>query len=95
MACLTVTSQSDLHCHEMVRRSTAPHGWGVRANYLLLCAQCHDSFHRGNFHLGTQLAIKLIEDPKHFNLRTINKISCREKIDLKQVVKYARIVYSF
>ena len=95
MACLTVTSQSDLHCHEMVRRSTAPKSWGVRANYLLLCAQCHEGFHRGNIQLATQLAIKLIEDPKHFNLRTINKISCRQKIGLEQVVKYARLNYCF
>jgi len=94
MMCHSTASQSDLHCHEMVRRSTAPSAWGVAANYLLLCDGCHGRCHRMNTPLVIQLAHKLMEDPAHFDLRKINRISCQQRITMPDVIKYVRLCYN-
>ena len=93
MKCRSVVHQSSLDCHEMVRKSAAPTSWGKTCNYLLLCRACHESIHRHNTHLARQLAIKLMEDPRYFNLQQINKISGQRAIQLPEVIRYVRLLY--
>ena len=84
--------KSPRDAHEMVRRSAAPRRWGIRANYLDRCRQCHDQLHRDNMPLVVQLAHKLIEDPDNFDLDAINEISGQAPIAMSNVMKYVRIL---
>lgn len=56
-----------LEVHEMERKGQAAGRWGTRCNYLLLCPFCHDK-HFANMDHSRQLAVKLINDPEHFDL---------------------------
>lgn len=56
-----------LETHEMERRSRAPGRWAHPCNYLLVCNICHNGPLAAMPH-KTQLAYKLGEDPKDFDL---------------------------
>lgn len=56
--------------HEILSKAQAHNNWGFRANYLLLCNQCHlgDGAVQDWPH-AKQLALKRRADPKHFDLQ--------------------------
>jgi hypothetical protein len=59
-----------LEVHEMERKSHARNRWWPEdaCNGLVLCPHCHSEYFATMPH-AKQLAVKLLEDPNHFNLQ--------------------------
>jgi hypothetical protein len=85
------TSHVRPDCHEPVRRSHAPRQWGIRANYLLACRECHDRI-VPSMPLSQQLAYKLLHDPDHFDLPEINRIKGGEPVLLRHVIAHLKFM---
>jgi hypothetical protein len=68
MFCKAAPSWPPLAVHEIERRSQAPTRWAAGCNYLLLCEPCHAGPFATMPH-ARQLAVKLVADPKHFDLQ--------------------------
>lgn len=81
-----------LEVHEIERKSQAAGRWGERCNYLLLCPSCHAT-HFASMPHARQLAVKLINDPKHFCLASWLRIKdpelkAPERVTLEDVVAH-------
>ena len=85
-----------LEVHEIAKRSSAPKTWGNRLNYLLLCQSCHREVEasREVWPLARQLALKLVRDPKHFDLKSWLALyypNAPERVTWAEVAEYLEV----
>lgn len=88
-----------LQIHEIERKSHASGRWGVRCNYLLLCPKCHGEVFDTLPH-AHQLAVKLMNDPAHFDLDEWLRLRdpallAPERVTLEEIVQYLDLRNSY
>ena len=89
--CMRCQTALATDCHEIARGSYRHIAKMERVAWLCLCPECHE--HMGDYSewpLSRQLALKLLRDPQHFNLKRINEIRGRADtgILMFEVVKW-------
>ena len=86
-----------LQIHEICRRGQASKAWGHRANYLLLCAVCHEGVFANAPH-AFQLAVKYMRDKEHYSLddwRNIDDPTRRaNRVTEQEVLGWVKILRS-
>ena len=64
--CWACGATTNLHTHEIVRRSETAKALNL-ANYARLCQSCHEEAHGGYITKGVLLTLKLLFDGEHYN----------------------------
>ena len=77
--------------HEIVRKSQASKSWGHRCNYLkiggsLSSCNCHEK-HFSTMPLARQLAVKWLNDRKHFDFEKWLEIRGRGDVEFIDVIR--------
>jgi len=79
--CFLCGAQWELETHELLRGVYRQHAIKEPATWLRACSRCHhDRLHKApkTWDLATQLAVKYLHDPEHYDREAVNEIRFQE-----------------
>lgn len=83
--CMVCGKRGGLQTHEIARGPHRRKAYGKRCCWLRLCEECHDACGRyAQWPIQKQLALKMLRDPKHYDLDQFNAIRSRSILAVTQ-----------